>query len=115
MMPLAPGRLFINPNFVDPERLPAALKTWELLIPPRPKNKPIALHGFMSNGIAFNVLSLDEKRIPVEREETDFIAALKDWGFEPIPRRFKEHYPFIGGFHCTTLDIAREGPLEDYS
>jgi glycine amidinotransferase len=114
-LPLAPGRALVNPNFVDKARLPEALRHWEILEAPTPRSTPLHLAGWMSDWISINVLSLDEKRMIVERDQEDLIAALRCWGFEPIPCAFKEHYPFLGGFHCATLDIYREGPLEDYS
>ncbi len=114
-LPLAPGRALVSPNFVDVARLPAALKKWEILEAPAPRSTPLHLAGWMSDWISINVLSLDEKRVIVEREQEPLIAALRDWGFDPIPCAFKEHYSFMGGFHCATLDVYREGGLEDYS
>ncbi len=114
-VPLAPGKALVSPNFVDVDRLPPALKRWDILPAPKPRATPIELAGWMSDWISINVLSLDEKRIIVERDQEDLIAALRDWGFEPIPCPFKYHYPFLGGFHCATLDVHREGTLEDYT
>lgn len=114
-LPLAPGKVLVNPDFIDVNKLPEALRHWDILEAPAPRSMPIELNGWMSDWISMNVLSLDEKRIIVERDQQDLITALRSWGFDPIPCRFKEHYPFLGGFHCATLDIWREGPLEDYS
>ncbi|WP_367620995.1 hypothetical protein [Streptomyces olivoreticuli] len=35
-------------------------------------------------------------------------------GFEVVPVPFWDVAPFGGGLHCATLDIHREGVLEDY-
>lgn len=113
-VPLAPGKALVSPNFVDISRLPEALRRWDILEAPTPRSTPTALTGWMSDWISINVLSLDERRIVVEAEQEDLISALRRWGFDPIPCNFKEHYPFLGGFHCATLDVWREGPLEDY-
>lgn len=113
-VPLAPGRVLVNPDWVDVARLPDALKRWEILEAPAPRSTPADLAGWMSDWISINVLSLDEKRVVVERDQEELIAALKGWGFEPIPCTFKYHYPFLGSFHCATLDIHRRGELKDY-
>jgi glycine amidinotransferase len=35
-VPLAPGKVLVNPDFIDVERLPPILKRWDVLIAPRP-------------------------------------------------------------------------------
>jgi glycine amidinotransferase len=57
---------------------------------------------------------LDEKRVVVEKRQEPLIKALKDWGFSPIPCSFEAYYPFMGSFHCATLDIRRRGTLQSY-
>lgn len=114
-LPLAPGKALVSPNFVDRARLPETLKRWDILEAPAPRSTPVELAGWMTDWISINVLSLDDRRIIVEREQEDLIRALKNWGFEPIPCTFKYHYPFLGSFHCATLDVYRRGRLEDYS
>jgi glycine amidinotransferase len=68
----------------------------------------------MSNWISINTLMLDEERIVVEARQENLIRALKQWGFQPIPCAFEDYYPFIGGFHCATLDVRRCGELQSY-
>ncbi len=111
-MPLAPGRALINPEFVDPKKLPPILRTWDVLVAPEPV--PYNSLSVMSNWISINTLMLDEKRIIVEKRQEPLIIALKEWGFEPIPCSFENYYPFLGGFHCATLDIRRRGTLQSY-
>lgn len=112
-MPLAPGKVLISPEYIDPETLPPILKTWDILTAPEPvpyKNQP----GIVSNWISINTFMLDEKRIIVEKRQEPLIRALKAWGFDPIPCPFENYYPFLGGFHCSTLDIRRKGELQSY-
>lgn len=112
-IPLAPGKVMIRPESLDAKALPEILKKWDVLIPPEPVpylNKP----GGMSDWISINVLKLDEKRVIVEKRQEPLIKALKDWGFEPIPCSFEAYYPFLGSFHCATLDIRRRGELKSY-
>ncbi len=110
---LAPGKLLVNPTFTDVKKLPEIFKTWDILIAPDPvpyQTRP----RLMSNWISINTLMLDEKRIVVEERQEPLIRALKDWGFQPIPCAFEDYYPFIGGFHCATLDVRRRGELKSY-
>nr|VFK40728.1 MAG: glycine amidinotransferase [Candidatus Kentron sp. SD]VFK46165.1 MAG: glycine amidinotransferase [Candidatus Kentron sp. SD] len=112
-MPLAPGKVLVNPEFLDVGALPSILHSWEVLVAPQPvpyRTKP----KVMSDWISINTLMLDEKRIVVERRQEPLITALKKWGFEPIPCSFENHYPFGGGFHCATLDVRRRGELQSY-
>ncbi|MDJ0713182.1 MAG: amidinotransferase [Prochloraceae cyanobacterium] len=112
-VPLAPGKLLINPEYIDPNKLPKMFKSWDVLIPPEPdpiKGTP----SMCSKWIALNVLMLDEKRVVVEKNQESLIKAFKDWGFEPIPCSFINYVPFGGAFHCATLDIRRRGELQSY-
>lgn len=114
LVPLAPGRMMIHPEQVDPERLPRALKGWEILIPPPPEPLPGPFLSMCSAWLSLNVLSLDPTRVVVERSQVSLIRALKEWGFEPIPCSFRNYAPFGGSFHCATLDIRRRGGLQSY-
>ena len=115
-MPLAPGKVLVNPDYCDVARLPAALKRWDILVAPRPD--PVS--GIMSKismcspWTSINVLMLDEKRVVVDRSQPTLIRALKDWGFDPIDLPFLSYGPFGGSFHCATLDIRRRGVLTSY-
>jgi glycine amidinotransferase len=115
-MPLAPGKVLVNPDYCDVERLPPILRSWELLIAPRPD--PVG--GVMSRismcspWTSINVLMLDERRVIVDKSQVTLIRALKDWGFEPIACAFLSYGPFGGSFHCATLDVRRRGALQSY-
>ena len=117
-VPLAPGKVLINPDYINVDRLPSIFRSWDVLVAPQPD--PISrwswrTHMSMcSDWISINVLSLDERRVIVERSQVSMIAALKDWGFEPIPCPFLNFAPFGGAFHCATLDIRRRGMLQSY-
>jgi glycine amidinotransferase len=115
-MPLAPGKVLVNPDYCDIERLPDVLKKWDVLVAPRPD----PVEGVMSKismcspWTSINVLMLDEKRVVVDKSQVTLIAAFKDWGFEPIPCAFLAYGPFGGSFHCATLDVRRRGTLQSY-
>jgi glycine amidinotransferase len=114
-VPLAPGKLLYNPKYLDLTQLPPVLKSWELLEAPPPIKVGNGVSGSLSSlWLSMNVLSLDEKRVIVERDQTSMIDALRKWGFEPIPCKFGTFGIFGGAFHCATLDIRRRGTLQEY-
>jgi glycine amidinotransferase len=112
-MPLAPGKLLVNPDWIDVDKLPPILKSWDILEAPRPLPNRDPL-GVVSEWISINVLMLDEERVIVEKGQAPLIKALKDWGFKPIPCSFDAYFPFMGAFHCATLDVRRRGGLQSY-
>jgi glycine amidinotransferase len=76
---------------------------------------PVNLHNVWDPGwLSMNVLMLDQRRVVVERSQPSMIAALKGWGFGPIPCEFQDYATFGGAFHCATLDIRRRGELQSY-
>jgi len=115
-VPLAPGKVLVNPDFIDVDRLPPILKRWDVLIAPRPD--PVAdltaKFSMCSPWTSINVLMLDHRRVVVEASQPMLHRALRDWGFEPLALPFLGYGPFGGAFHCATLDTRRHGGLEHY-
>jgi glycine amidinotransferase len=109
-MPLAPGKLLVNPERIP--KPPPMFRGWDVLPAPRPVRA--ASFPMCSSWVSMNVLMLDHQRVLVEREEEPLVRALRDWGFDPIPLGFRNFNPFGGSFHCATLDIRRRGKLESY-
>ena len=115
-MPLAPGKVLVNPDYVDIDRLPPILKKWDVLIAPRPDpvDDLMAKISMCSAWTSINVLMLDEKKVVVDASQPSLHKALKDWGFDPMPIPFLAYGPFGGAFHCATLDVRRQGVLRDW-
>lgn len=116
-MPLAPGKLLVNPEYLDVAELPPMLRSWEVLVAPEPdpiEDRLLKLTSMCGKWLSMNVLMLDEKRVIVEAKQPTMIAAFKRWGFDPIPCAFQHYAPFGGAFHCATLDVRRRGPLRSY-
>ena len=111
-MPLAPGKVLINPDRVG--HLPEIVKKWDLLEAPRPVLEVDRRYHMCSRWISMNIFMIDEERVVVEKEEEPLIQAFRDWGFKPIPCTLKTFNVFGGGFHCCTLDVRRRGTLESY-
>ncbi|MGE5540915.1 MAG: amidinotransferase [Bacillota bacterium] len=112
IVPLAPGKVLINPSWV--KELPPIFDSWEVLVAPEPLHMDDQALYFSSDWLTVNMLSIDEKRVVVEEQEAPLIEALKKWGFDPIPIPFRNFYPFGGSVHCATLDVRRRGALESY-
>ena len=114
LMPLAPGKVLINPDFLG-TKLPSIFKTWDVLTAPKAvRTKTIPFPEITAGWYHVNVLMLDEKRVVVEKSQTPMINALKEWGFKPVPCSFENYYPLLGSLHCATLDIRRRGELRSY-
>jgi glycine amidinotransferase len=116
-MPLAPGKLLVNPDYLDVAKLPPMFKSWDIMIAPRPvvpSQMLFKLASMTSAWISLNVLMLDEQRVIVEETQVPLIAMLERYGFKPIPCGFTDYLPFGGSFHCATLDIRRRGDLQSY-
>ncbi|MFL6234423.1 MAG: amidinotransferase [Thermoanaerobaculia bacterium] len=110
MMPLAPGKLLVNPERV-PEIHPL-FESWEVRRAPEPYSRED--HMLCSAWVSMNFLSLDERRVIVERHEEATIRELKRWGFEVLTCEFRGFNLLGGSFHCATLDVRRRGDLESY-
>lgn len=112
LLPLAPGKLLVNPERVPV--IPRLFRGWDALQAPAPvipDSHPLYL---TSKWLNMNVLMLDEDRVVVERQDEPMIAALRRWGFIPIRCDFRHFNSFGGSFHCATLDVRRRGSLESY-
>ena len=112
LMPLAPGKLLINPERVPV--VPPQFRGWDVLEAPRPRIPDDHPLYMTSKWINMNVLMLDEERVIVEREDEPMIRALRNFGLRPIPCGFLHFNTFGGSFHCATADIRRRGALQSY-
>lgn len=112
LMPLAPGKLLINPQRV--KTIPPQFRTWDVYEAPSPCIPDHHLLYMTSKWIHMNLLMLDHQRVIVEKNEAPLIALLKKMGLKPIPCHFLNFNTFGGSFHCATMDIRRRGKLETY-
>ena len=123
MVPLRPGLVMYCPHEAPhtPEMVELFKKNdWELV----PAAEPTFVHSDKlsitvmpkvgTSWMSLNTLSIDPKTVCVQAYETAYCEQLDKLGFEVIPIPYEKVNPFGGGLHCTTLDIYREGKLEDY-
>lgn len=110
LMPLSEGKLLVNGERLP--RIPDCFRDWEVRTAPYPAPRTDGSRLCMSSAwISMNVLSLADRRVVVEAQEDELIAALRAWSFEPIPCRFRHFQTLGGSFHCATLDVRRRGPV----
>ena len=120
---LRPGLALYNPD--EPILTEEAAKLfkindWELIpaVPPVHEYKDSVNnlgHPFAGpTWISMNTFSLGPKTICVEAHEKPFIEQLTKLGMEVVPIPYDKVMAFGGELHCTTLDVYREGKLEDY-
>ncbi|AQT70712.1 MULTISPECIES: amidinotransferase [Streptomyces] len=117
LLPLAPGKVLVSPEYVDVDHLPEALRSWDVLTAPEPdpiKGPLLSVTSMCGKWLSMNVLAIGEGRVIADRHHTGMLRALERWGFEPVPCDLLHYAPFGGSFHCATLDIRRRGTLESY-
>lgn len=61
-----------------------------------------------------NVLVINERHVLVSNYNKQAFAAFERHGMEPIVVPWRHRYFWDGGLHCVTLDLEREGDMEDY-
>lgn len=113
---LKPGVFLLNPKFSSiKDMLPEKFQKWKFLIP-EDLTQDLDVSGMTdidiklasSRGMDINVLSLDEKRVLVNRRAIGVMKILEDNGFDAIPIDLDNGEIFAGGIHCSTLDLVRE-------
>jgi N-dimethylarginine dimethylaminohydrolase len=131
IIPLNNEKVLVNAARVNNSNLPESLRDKEILyfheVAPIPvierefhvQRKKLASEiknmGFFSNleemsspWAGLNVLVLKDNLVAVESNQSKLIAFLEGHGFDVLPIRYRHPYTFLGGLHCTTLDILRE-------
>ena len=121
--PVRPGLIMHNPTrpFLTPKALELLKKNdWEIVeTAPPTHHYTEVLDSFGTprkgpNPIFMNTLSLGPNTICVEAHEERYMEQLTKLGIEVIPVPYDKVVAFGGSLHCTTVDVYREGDLEDY-
>lgn len=119
LVPLRPGLAIYNPD--SPPRTPELWdlfkkNDWELIpaVGPTYYERKDKVYLSTSLWISMNTFSIDPKTVCVEAHHTAYCEQLDKLGFTVVPIPYEKVISFGGALHCTTLDIYREGKLEDY-
>jgi len=116
IVPLRPGLVLLNPDRVHDGNVPPFLRKWDKIYAPEPVELPV-LSGWSaaSKWIALNLLSLSPELVVVEEHQVPLMRALARHGIESLPIALRHTRTMKGGPHCVSLDVVRDGTLEDYS
>jgi len=116
IMPLAPGKVLLNPDRVNENNLPEFFNSWTKIYSESPIPTPYYENWApASPWIGMNILSLDEKTVIVEASQTNLIRQLESHHFNIIPIALRHCRTLSGGPHCVTLDTVRDDEYNDYS
>jgi len=116
IVPLRPGLVLLCPDRVNEGNLPEVFRNWDKIWAPEPE--PVEhdpAWNPASKWIALNCLSLSPDLVAVERSQVSLMRALARQRIESLPVQLRHMRTLGGGPHCVTLDLVREGTLEDYS
>lgn len=115
IVPIRPGLVLLNPERVNDANMPAYLAGWDKLW--CPELVDIGYAGdrpSCSIWIGMNVLMVRPDLALVDDRQVELTRALEKHGVDVQPCRLRHARTLGGGLHCCTLDIRRDGPLEDY-
>lgn len=116
IVPLRPGLLLINPARITDDDLPPFLRSWDQIrvpnVDPFPYDPTL---GPASRWIALGCLSIGPDLLAVEAGQTSLIQTLEQHGFDCLRVRLRHMRTLTGGPRCVSLDVVREGTLQDYS
>lgn len=112
---LRPGLVLLNPDRISPDTVPAPLRDWDIIwCPPPSAGEPVLPHPLSEKWISMNLLMVRPGLAIADATHPALIRELEKHGIDVLPHRLRHARVLGGGFHCVTLDIARDGGCEDY-
>jgi N-dimethylarginine dimethylaminohydrolase len=119
IIPLRPGLVLLNSTRVTPDNCPKLFEKWDKIYFSDVNINSVTQSGPGSISpcspyIGMNILSIDQNTVVVGKDQTNLIRVLEQHQFTVIPTRMRHAQTLSGGYHCATLDLVRDGNLEDY-
>jgi len=119
IIPLRPGLVLLNSTRVNPDNCPTLFDKWDKIYFEDVNVNPTTVEGPGSVSpcspyIGMNILSIDENTVIVGKDQTNLIKELEKYNITVIPTTMRHAQTLSGGYHCLTLDLVREGNLQDY-
>lgn len=112
---LRPGVLIANSGRLQPQDIPAPLRSWKTLWFENPADDGFGFEWPRASvWVGMNTLSVDEETVIVPDNQVSLRKMLEAEGFVVVPVRFRHGRTFGGGFHCCSLDVRRSGGQESY-
>ena len=116
ILPIRPGLVLLCPDRINDDNMPDVLRSWDKIYAPEPVEVPCdPAWNPASKWISMNCLSLSPDLIAVESRQTNLMRLLAKHGIDSYPMQLRHVRTMAGGPHCATLDVVRDGELEDYS
>lgn len=119
IIPLRPGLVLLNSTRVNPSNCPKLFDSWDKIY-----FKDVNVNSTTQSGpgsispcspyIGMNILSIDENTVIVGKDQVNLIKVLEQYKMTVVPTSMRHSQTLSGGYHCATLDIVRDGNLEDY-
>lgn len=112
---LRPGLVLLNPARLDASTAPALFAGWDVVWCPAPPADPATGPFTLSSPwLSMNLLMIDTDLAVVDADHPSLLRVLERRGITVIPIRLRHARTLGGGFHCVSLDVRRDGGLEDY-
>jgi glycine amidinotransferase/scyllo-inosamine-4-phosphate amidinotransferase 1 len=112
---LRPGLVLLNPARLTPDTVPEPFKNWDILWSPQVRDVPtVVAEPLSAPWLGMNLLMVSPEIAIVDAEQPELIAALEKHRITVLPHTLRHSRVLGGGFHCVTLDVVRDGGLEDY-
>ena len=107
IIPLREGLVLFNGFGVTPDKYPKIFEKWDKIFFHNFPMIKTEASGISSDAIGVNLLSVNEKLVIVDENQTELIKTLLRYGIESIPMPMRHQRTLGGGFHCVTLDLKR--------
>ncbi|MEO3803150.1 hypothetical protein [Nonomuraea sp. B1E8] len=112
---LRPGLTLLNPERINDENLPSALRKWDAIwCPPMNTTSASSPYPLSSRWIGMNLLMVNPELAIIDATQHALIRELERNGIDTLPLTLRHARTLGGGFHCVTLDVVRDGPMESY-
>lgn len=106
--PLREGFVVLNASRVNQQNCPEVFDGWTKLWVSDCAAQDFYQYPYASKWIGMNMLSVDTNTVIVDRQQIDLIENLEKARFTVIPLQMRHSRTLGGGFHCVTLDLARD-------
>lgn len=105
---LREGLVLLNPERVNSNNIPEALKDWEKVMSPEVVDIGFTDVAYGSIWIGMNLIMINPNLAIVCKQQKALIKTLEKYQIDVIPMELRHARTLGGGFHCVTLDIRRK-------
>lgn len=112
---LRPGLVLLNPERVNERNIPPLLKNWDVIWAPEMVDTGFSGEKpYASVWVGMNFLMVNPSLAIIDKHQIPLIKLMEKQKIDVIPLQLRHCRTLGGGFHCVTLDVRRNGKLEDY-